>query len=185
MKKRGLRKNFLVILFILVLGINIISAYMGGGFGFRTISQQDVFLAIALIVSFFVFNLAFSRLFKGESKKISWIPALALSLGTTYGLWMTNFSVRIFTSQINLSNDFMQIAAIILGIVFIIYLMHLAKKKFNIKFRTNIFFIILGIVFFLLSQKETVDSKFSAALIGIILIIIGIFPYFNKLISSN
>lgn len=158
------------------------------GFGFLglgTISQQDIFLSIAIIVSFFIFNIAFSKLFSGKGKKVAWIPSLALAIGVTYGLWRTNFSVDVFTSQLGLSGGFMQIAAIILGIAVIVYLMHIAKKKFNIKFKTNVFFIMLGIVFLLLAQKDMLDSGFSAILIGIILIVMGIFPFLNKKFSSG
>lgn len=183
--KRELTKNILAFVLI-ILGINLVQAYYSGGFGsgIGRINPQDLYLSISFVVSFFIFNLAFSRFFRGEeSEKSGWIPALFLAIGTTYGLWRIRFDFGILFSRINLSYEIWSIIVGILVLIFVVFLLRKAKKKFKIKFKTNAFFAILGIIFLFLGLQNIVYSAGASILIGIILIIVGFFSSINKILK--
>ena len=183
--KREISKNiFAVILFIL--GISLVQAYYGGGLEreLGSINPQDLYLAISFVVSFFIFNIAFSKFFKEESGKTAWIPALALSLGTTYGLWRTNFDMGILFSRINLTDGIWQVVAGILVLIFVFFLIKKVKGKFKIKFKINWFFVIFGIIFLYLGIQNIVYSAGASVLIGIMLLMVGLFPVINKFLKS-
>lgn len=184
--EKGIQKSIFAAV-LSILGMSLIQAYYGGGLEGRlgAVNPQDLYLAIAFIVSFFIFNIAFSRFFKEEeSGKTAWIPALFLAIGTTYGLWRTGFNMDIIFGRINMSYEILSITLGILVLIFVIFLMKKAKKKFNIKFKTNVFFVILGIIFLLLGIQNMVYSAGASILIGIILVVVGFFPAINKMLKS-
>ena len=185
--KRGISKNIFTFVLI-ILGINLVQAYYSGSFGsgIGRINPQDLYLSISFIVSFFIFNLAFSRFFKGEeSAKSGWIPALFLAIGTTYGLWRIRFDFGILFSRLNLPSEMWFIILGILVLIFVVFLMRKAKKKFKIKFKTNAFFVVLGTIFLFLGAQDIVYSAGASILIGIILIIVGLFPVVNKALKGK
>lgn len=171
-------------IFLGLISIETIHAYMGGGFSLASIPQQDLYLGIAFIVSFFIFNLAFSGFFK-NSKTVSWIPALALAIGTTYGLWITGFSAEVFGSSLGISYSFLQIATIILGISFLLFLTTKIKKKLKIKFKFNSILTIIGILVLASGILNLIREKTSAITIGAILIFIGIFPLLERFFKKK
>lgn len=147
---------------------------MFGYFSLYSINPQDLFIIIAFIVSFFIFNLAFSKFLK--QNKTSWVPALGLAIATSYGLWMTGFNLSILTSRINLSEQ----TLLWLGGILVIFLLVIFFVKSKNKRKINLLFIIIGTLFLFLSQTGFFTSTGSAIIIGIILVIFGLYPYFKK-----
>ena len=152
-----------------------------GYFNLASINPQDVFLSVALIVSFFVFNLAFSSFFNKESKGISWIPALALSIGTTYGLWRSNFNINVLTSNTGISPNLLFIIAGVLIIGVLFYFL----KKAKLRKKGNVFSFIIGLVLLFFALTGRIYQRESGILIGIILLIIGIHPLLKKYFSKK
>ncbi|HKL24542.1 MAG TPA: hypothetical protein VJ912_04350 [Candidatus Nanoarchaeia archaeon] len=172
-KKRGFL--FLISTLVSIFTLSSIKAYMGSIGYFGGFSSEDVFLLVAFVIIFFIINLAFSRFFKdsqGKPLKSAWVPALALSLGATYGLWKINFNLGDLLSNIGIPTDFLNIIAPILLIGFLIFLV----KKWGF---SNILFIFGGGLV-LLGLFELIYQDIWVIVIGIILIIIGIIIKVSK-----
>ncbi len=165
-----MKKSWLFLLSLF--SINLVSAAYYGGFSFRnlfaSLNPNDVFLGVAFILFLFFLIKAFSKFSKdqyGNPSGAAWIPALALSIGLTYGLTRVNFDITNFFYSFGFAEDFLMA---FLGIILIIGMLYAIKKK---KFKY--FLIGFGILFIVLSFTEIIYEKGAAAAIGIVLILFG------------
>ncbi|MBU4308255.1 MAG: hypothetical protein KJ566_00460 [Nanoarchaeota archaeon] len=153
--------------------INFVSAYgLYGGFSFRNLfaglNPNDVFLGVAFILFLFFLIKAFSKFSKdkyGNPSGAAWVPALALSIGLTYGLTRVNFDITSFFYGFGLSEDFLMA---FFGIVVGLGMLYAIKEK---KFKY--FLIGFGILFVVLGFTELVYAKGTAIWIGVVLIFLG------------
>jgi hypothetical protein len=165
MKKSWL---FFGILFFL----NFVSAYgYYGSFSiqnlFYSLSPSDVFLGVAFILFFFFLNISFSRFSGkyGENTKVSWVPALALSIGLTYGISRLNFDISYFFYGLGFNKDGLLIFFLFLILVAVIY--SIKKNKFKY------LLIGFGILFIILGFTNLIYEKGASILIGAVLILFG------------
>jgi len=158
-KKRGL---FLLLLVTTIFGLNFVQAYLGTGY-----TVGDVFLLVLFIVFFFILNIAFSKFFKdseGRPMKSAWVPALALALGATYGIWKTGFDVGDFFFRIGIQEQALNVITPILLVISLIFII------WRFGFSKLFFFaggglVLGGIIYF--------HQTFWSVFIGIVLIALG------------
>jgi len=92
--------------------VSFVSAAYYGGFSvgnlFANLNPNDVFLGVAFLLFLFFLNLAFSRFSKdkyGNPSRAAWVPALALSVGLTYGLSRASFDLSSFFYSLGFTED--------------------------------------------------------------------------------
>jgi len=172
MQKKG--SLFLAIITGLFL-ISFASAYYGSYSSFSlsnlldSIDSSTMLLGVLFIVFFAFLNFSLLKIFK-ENKATAGIVAFALSILITYGINKTGFDIEGLFYNIGFSEGFLAtiIPLILLGGA--IYL--------GIRFGFGIVLIGFGLLLGVVSFTNLIYEKGIGLLIGIILIIIGV--YINK-----
>ena len=160
--------------FLSLFSISFVSAFgYYGSFSIRnlfaSLNPNDVFLGVAFLLFLFFLNLAFSRFSKdksGNPSRAAWVPALALSVGLTYGLSRASFDISTFFYGLGFTEDFLMA---FFGIVLAVGMIYAIKKK---KFKY--FLIGLGAFFIVLGFTELIYEKGAALIIGIVLVLFGL-----------
>ena len=168
-KKRGL---FFLTLITGLFSLNFVQAFLGLG-----IAIEDMLLVAVFIAIFWVIYFAFGKFFRdsnGEPLKTVWVPALALALGATYGIWKSNFGIEdFFLSDIGISTGVLNVIAPLIVLGFIIFLI--------VKMRFSRFLFLLAGAFFLSGIMGIVYESFWSILIGVILFGIGLIVHYRAI----
>jgi hypothetical protein len=163
--KRGLVTG-IVSAFILLTGFA--SAFSFSEF-LSFIDPTMITLAILFVVFFAVLYFSLSKVFKGQTK-IAAVIAIALSLLAVY--WINNItSLGTLFSGWGVSDENLYTIGSILFLALVIFLF--VKLKFGV-------FLIIGGIFILAGVTNLVYSTDLAIIIGIVLVVIGIFGWLKK-----
>ncbi len=177
----NMQKKMLIILLLGVFLISFVNAQFGGGslssLGdlLNTIPSSTMILGAFFIIFFALIFFALSKVFRdryGETNKaIASVVSLAASLLMVYGINKMDFDFEGFFFDIGISSDILYIAIPLIILVGLIFLF--------IKLRSKALFI-LGGLFILLSFTDLIYEKVFLLVIGIILIILGLWLTFRK-----
>jgi len=172
-------KRGLFVFPVLTLLIKFVSAQFFSSYGrfslssfFSSIDPATLTLGILFFVLFALIFYASSRIFKnpyGEPNKgIAATIAGGISLLAVYGIYRSGFRLENFFYNIGISTD---IIYFIVAVVFIILAIFLIKK-----IKVQGFLILLGLLLIVLAVfTDFFYEKFTASIIGIVLMIIGLF----------
>ena len=164
--------------------LNFVSAYNGyGSFSFSdllaSIDQSMMILGTIFIVTFALLHFSLTKAFRGN-KSIAGVIAFALASLITYGINKMDFNFEGFFYDIGISGDLLYILLPIIILVGIIWLANIKSKRTGKKFGFGNIFLILGALFIALGLTDLIYEKGAAMVIGLILMIIGIWAIFKK-----
>lgn len=166
-----MKKGALTLLFLNLIGFaSAYSSYSNFSIGdlFYNLNPDDVFLIVIFgLFSFFLVK-AFKKVFGGRIglSKGSWVPAILLSFGLTYGIYTTNFSITDFFYSLGLSQGVLETVLWIVGIG--LFILCIVKKWLGY------LFLLVGASMISFAIIMDWYQKGAAIVIGIVSIIIGI-----------
>ncbi|MAG78788.1 hypothetical protein CMI40_00225, partial [Candidatus Pacearchaeota archaeon] len=136
-----------------------------------SIDSSTIVLGSIFLISFALLNFSLSRVFKDQygtpNKAMSGIIAFLVSLLMIYGINKTGFDYEGLFYGFGFSSDLLSFLAPIILLVGAIYLI--------IKYGLSTLLLVFGGLLFLLSFTDIIYDGFTAGVIGVILILIGLF----------
>ncbi len=175
-----MQKRVLIIFLLGVFLISFVSAQFDGSldsFGdlLDTIPSSTMILGALFIiffaVTFFIFSKVFTNKYKEPNKGVASVVSLAASLLMVYGINKMEFDFEGFLWDLGFSNDILSTAIPLIILAGLIFLFITLKSKA---------LFILGGLFILLTFTDLIYEKVFLLVIGIALIILGLWLTFRK-----
>ena len=177
--KRGLLGFPLLVLLTQVVSAQFFSGY--GGFSitnfFDSIDSATITLGLLFFIFFALIFYALSRVFKDQygqpNKGIAGTIALAVSLLIIYGIYRSGFNLGDLFYGFGIGKSALYLIALIIFIVLAIFLIK--------KIKLHGFLIVFGLLLILLTIfTDIFYEKLTALIIGIVLLLIGLFLWWRK-----